>query len=193
MIAVYVAAFPAGGFVPLPRDSGLSGPHASTSGHGGTPYPLTRVLSPFSTGLGCSYSSYPSRGTHLERSYRADLAFGFAGTLYGYTSILREPGGHPLGGRDGFACGEPLQRWGQRFVHLSVRRIRRLNVNPVQPIEQTTIDSNGVGASHRPALPGLRFLRSEASASADRLHWPLTVDGAVAQATVPISKSPQKW
>ena len=144
-------------------------------GIGGTPYPLTRVLSPFSTGLGCSYSSHPSRGTHLERFCRADLAFGFAAILYEYTSILREPGGHPLGGRDGFACGEPLQRWGRRFVHLSVRRIRRLNVNPVQPIEQTTIDFNGVGASHRPALPGLRFSRSKASASADGLLWPFTV------------------
>ena len=115
-------------------------------------------------------------------SHRADLASGLAGTLYGYTSILREPGGHPLGGRDGFACGKPLHRWGQRFVHLSACRIRRFNVNPVQPIEQTTIDSNGVGASHRPALPGLRFLRSEASASADGLLWPLTADGAVAHA-----------
>ena len=93
MIAVYVVAFPAGGFVPLPRDSVLSGPHAPTTGHGGTPYPLTRVLSPFSTGLGCSYSSHPSRGTHLERSCRADLAFGLAATLYEYTSILRELGG----------------------------------------------------------------------------------------------------
>ena len=93
MIAVYVAAFPAGGSVPLPRDSVLSGPHAPTTGHGGTPYPLTRVLSPFSTGLGCSYSSHASRGTHLERSCRADLAFGLAATLYEYTSILREPGG----------------------------------------------------------------------------------------------------
>jgi hypothetical protein len=39
MIAVYVAAFPAGGFVPLPRDSVLSGPHAPTTGHGGNPLP----------------------------------------------------------------------------------------------------------------------------------------------------------
>ena len=31
----------------------------------GTPYPLKRVLSPFSTGLGDSFSSSPSRGTQI--------------------------------------------------------------------------------------------------------------------------------
>ncbi len=37
--------------------------------------------------------------------------------VYGYRSFC------PLGGRDGFACGDPLHRWGQRFVHLASRRL----------------------------------------------------------------------
>ena len=37
--------------------------------------------------------------------------------VYGYRSFC------PLGGRDGFACGEPLHRWGQRLVHLARRRL----------------------------------------------------------------------
>ena len=92
---VSVAVSLEGVTVPPPRYSVLSGPHAPTTGQArspapagrtwppallalctsiyrfsgsreGTPYPLTRVLSPFSTGLGCSYSSHPSRGTHLD-------------------------------------------------------------------------------------------------------------------------------
>ena len=68
----------------------------------------------------------------MEHSCRADFASGLAGTLYEYTSILLAESFCgcmgirsfcPLGGRDGFACGNPLHRWDQRLVHLESRRL----------------------------------------------------------------------
>ncbi len=162
-----------------------------------------KVFGPFRT----SCPHHHCAGATVPRPCRADLASGLAGTLYEYTSILREPGGDPLpadagpfplsgghiwipwlrdnigccrswggargrwgpaswsvaaafdrqgkaigceppardervcppggepsrvygyrsfcplGSRDGFACGDPLHRWGQRFVHLASRRL----------------------------------------------------------------------
>ncbi len=81
---VSVAVSLEGVTVPPPRYSVLSGPHAPTTGPGG--HPLPADAGPFPL----------ARGTDLDHSCRADLASGLAGTLYEYTSILREPGGNPL-------------------------------------------------------------------------------------------------
>ena len=55
------------------------------------PYPLMRVLSPLLHGT--RLLLFVAEGHIWTNSCRADLASGLAGTLYEYTSILREPGG----------------------------------------------------------------------------------------------------
>ena len=79
--------------------------HRFSGSREGTPYPLTRVLSPFSTGLGCSYSSHPSRGTHLDAlvtgQHRVLSLLGWSTRAIGCEPPARDericpPGGEPL-------------------------------------------------------------------------------------------------
>ena len=79
---VSIAAFPAAEPVPMSRYSVLSGPHAPTTGQARSPAPAGRTWPPARDERDFSPGGEPSR-------------------VYGYRSFC------PLGGRDGFACGEP--------------------------------------------------------------------------------------
>ena len=89
--------------------------------------------------IGCCRSWGGARGRWGPASWSVAAAFDRQGKAIGCEPPARDervcpPGGEPsrvygyrsfcpLGGRDGFACGDPLHRWGQRFVHLASRRL----------------------------------------------------------------------
>ena len=67
--------------------------------------------------------------------------------------ISVQPTGHsPLGGRDGLACGEPLQPWGQRLI-TTVRETGLSGKSVFLTVVIHSSDPDAVGARQRHALP----------------------------------------
>ena len=57
--------------------------------------------------------------------HRVSSLLGWSTRAMGSGFLVRSRCLCPLGGRDGFACGEPLHRWGQRLIHLAGGRACR--------------------------------------------------------------------
>ena len=189
MIAVYVAAFPAGGSVPLPRDSVLSGPHAPTTGHWGNPLPAdagpvplfhrTRVF------LFVTSVAGDTSGTLLQGGLGLWLCCYFVRVYVDSPGAGRTPSGRP-----GRVCLRRTPTTLGSKIRTSVGPSHSSAQRQSRPANRTNnhrLQRSRGEPQARPPRPAIFTFRSICFG-----RWsPLTVDGSVAQATDPFPNLPK--